>query len=216
MRSQWRARIEQERRNQLLLCRWKLSTVSVRIYLYQHIRSTYNLFSGFFIMFKQKIIDSSRVICISAFNVLYGCYSYYLPVSVSLFSIRNKSVMHWLICFSSRSFLRYSDRLMDKQAATWSNKSSSTSVRRNPIKCLWFSSLSLLFVLILLLPLRLFLPLGVHVFQYRLSLPILEIVLWTPLGGTNRQVKRLLLRGYGEIPIKIKPIGWREAKWQYR
>jgi hypothetical protein len=29
-------------------------------------------------------------------------------------------------------------------------------------------------------------------------------------------VKRLLLRGYGEIPIKIKPIGWREAKWQYR
>ena len=33
------------------------------------------------------------------------------------------------------------------------------------------------FVLILLLPLRLFLPLGVHVFQYRLSLLILEIVL---------------------------------------
>ena len=181
MRSQWRARIEQERRNQLLLCRWKLSTVSVRIYLYQHIRSTYNLFSGFFIMFKQKIIDSSQVICISAFNVLYGCYSYYLPVSVSLFSIRNKSVMHWLICFSSRSFLRYSDRLMDKQAATWSNKSSSTSVRRNPIKCLWFSSLSLFFVLILLLPLRLFLPPGVHVFQYRLSLLILEIVLYIPL-----------------------------------
>ena len=54
----------------------------------------YNLFPGFFIVFKQKIIDSSRVICISAFNVLYGCYSYYLPVSVSLFSIRNKSVMH--------------------------------------------------------------------------------------------------------------------------
>ena len=27
------------------------------------------------------------------------------------------------------------------------------------------------------------------------------------LGGTNRQVKRLLLRGYGEIPIKINPIG---------
>ena len=100
MRSQWRARIEQERRNQLLLCRWKLSTVSVRIYLYQHIRSTYNLFSSFLIVFKQKIIDSSRVICISAFNVLYGCYSYYLPVSVSLFSIRNKSVMHWWISFS--------------------------------------------------------------------------------------------------------------------
>ena len=40
------------------------------------------------------------------------------------------------ICFSNRSFLRYSDRLTDKQAAPWSNKSSSTSVRRNPIKCL--------------------------------------------------------------------------------
>ena len=158
MRSQWRACIELEWRNQLLLCRWKLSTVSVRIYLYQHIRSTYNLFS---------------------------------------------------------SFLRYSDRLIDKQAAPWSNKSSSTSVRRNPIKCLWFSSLSLFFVLILLLPLRLFLPPGIHVFQYRLSLPILEIVLWTPLGGTNRQVKRLLWRGYGEIPIKIKPIGEQDAKRQY-
>ena len=93
--------------------------------------------------------------------------------------------------------------------------SSERSVRRNPIKCLWFSSLSLFFVLILLLPLRLFLPPGVHVFQYRLSLPILEIVLWTPLGGTNRQVKRLLLRGYGEIPIKIKPIGEQDAKRQY-
>ena len=103
----------------------------------------------------------------------------------------------------------------DKQVAPWSNKSSLTSVRRNPIKCLWFSSLSLFFVLILLLPLRLFLPPGVHVFQYRLSLPILEIVLWTPLGGTNRQVKRLLLRGYGEIPIKINPIGWQDAKRQY-
>ena len=121
----------------------------------------------------------------------------------------------WLICFSSRSFLRYSDQLIDKQAAPWSNKSSSTSVRRNPIKCLWFSSLSLFFVLILLLPLRLFLPPGVHVFQYRLSLLILEIVLWTPLGGTNRQVKRLLLRGYGEIPIKINPIGEQDAKRHY-
>ena len=40
MRSQVRVRIELEWRNQLLLCRWKLSTVSVRIYLYQHIRST--------------------------------------------------------------------------------------------------------------------------------------------------------------------------------
>ena len=93
--------------------------------------------------------------------------------------------------------------------------SSERSVRRNPIKCLWFSSLSLFSVLIFLLSLRLFLPLGVHVFQYRLSLPILEIVLWTPLGGTNRQVKRLLLRGYGEIPIKINPIGEQDAKWQY-
>ena len=122
----------------------------------------------------------------------------------------------WLICFSSRSFLRYSDREIEKQVAPWSSKLSSTSVSRTATKCLWFSSLSLFFVLILLLPLLLFLPLGVHVFQYRLSLPILEIVLWTPLGGTNRQVKRLLWRGYGEIPIKIKPIDWREAKWQYR
>ena len=103
----------------------------------------------------------------------------------------------------------------DKQVAPWSNKSSLTSVRRNPIKCLWFSSLSLFSVLILLLPLRLFLPPGVHVFQYRLSIPILEIVLWTPSGGTNRRVKRLLLRGYGEIPIKINPIGWQDAKRQY-
>ena len=103
----------------------------------------------------------------------------------------------------------------DKQVAPWSNKSSLTSVRRNPIKCLWFSSLSLFFVLILLLSLRLFLPPGVHVFQYQLSLPILEIVLWTPSGGTNRRVKRLLLRGYGEIPIKINPIGWQDAKRQY-
>ena len=47
----------------------------------------YNLFPGFFIMFKQKIIDSSRVICISAFNVFYDCHSYHLPVSVPLFSI---------------------------------------------------------------------------------------------------------------------------------
>ena len=93
--------------------------------------------------------------------------------------------------------------------------SSERSVKRNPIKCLWFNSLSLFSVLILLLSLRLFLPPGIHVFQYRLSLPILEIVLWTPLGGTNRQVKRLLLRGYGEIPIKINPIGEQDAKWQY-
>ena len=44
----------------------------------------YNLFPGFFIMFKQKVIDSSRVICISAFNVFYDCHSYHLPVSVLL------------------------------------------------------------------------------------------------------------------------------------
>lgn len=93
--------------------------------------------------------------------------------------------------------------------------SSERSVRRNPIKCLWFNSLSLFSVLILLLPLRLFLPPEVLVFQYRLSLPILEIVPWTPSGGTNRQVKRLLLRGYGEIPIKINPIGEQDAKRQY-
>ena len=47
----------------------------------------YNLFPGFFIVFKQKIIDSSCVICISAFNVFYDCHSYHLPVSVLLFSI---------------------------------------------------------------------------------------------------------------------------------
>ena len=29
------------------------------------------------------------------------------------------------------------------------------------------------------------------------------------------QVKRLLLRGYGEIPIKINPIGEQDAKRQY-
>ena len=45
---------------------------------------THNRFS---IMFKQKVIDSSRVICISAFNVFYDCHSYHLPVSVPLFSI---------------------------------------------------------------------------------------------------------------------------------
>jgi hypothetical protein len=38
-------------------------------------------------MFKQKVIDSSRVISISAFNVFYDCHSYHLPVSVLLFSI---------------------------------------------------------------------------------------------------------------------------------
>ena len=46
-----------------------------------------NLFSGFLIVFKQKIIDSSRVICISAFNVFYDCHSYHLPVLVLLFSV---------------------------------------------------------------------------------------------------------------------------------
>ena len=126
-----------------------------------------------------------------------SCWHRFITVFLKVFM--NLSVER---CFSNRSFLRYSDRLIDKQAAPWSNKSSSTSVRRNPIKSLWFSSLSLFFVLILLLPLRLFLPPGVHVFQYRLSLPILEIVLWTPIGGTNRQVKCLLLRGYGETPSR--------------
>ena len=28
-------------------------------------------------------------------------------------------------------------------------------------------------------------------------------------------MKSLLLRGYGEIPIKINPIGEQDAKWQY-
>ena len=121
----------------------------------------------------------------------------------------------WLICFSSRSFLRYSDREIEKQVAPWSSKLSSTSVSRTATKCLWFNSFSLFTILIIFLPLRWFFPLGVHVFQNRLSLPILEIVLWTPLGETNRQVKRLLWRGYGEIPIKIKPIGEQDAKWQY-
>ena len=46
------------------------------------------------------------------------------------------------------------------------------------------------------------------------KVPVIIRVL-TPLGGTNRQVKRLLLRGYGEIPIKINPIGEQDAKWQY-
>ena len=32
---------------------------------------------------------------------------------------------------------------------------------------------------------------------------------------THLQVKRLLLRGYGDIPIKINPIGEQDAKWQY-
>ena len=43
------------------------------------------------------------------------------------------------------------------------------------------------------------------------------VIIWvlTPLGGTNRQVKRLLLRGHGEIPIKINPIGEQDAKRQY-
>ena len=31
----------------------------------------------------------------------------------------------------------------------------------------------------------------------------------------RKQVKRLLLRGYGEIPIKINPIGEQDAKRQY-
>ena len=46
------------------------------------------------------------------------------------------------------------------------------------------------------------------------KVPVIIRVL-TPLGGTNRQVKRLLLRGYGEIPIKINPIGEQDAKRQY-
>ena len=101
-------------------------------------------------------------------------------------NLHDGSVAWWLICFSSRSFLRYSDREIEKQAAPWSSKLSSISVSRTATKCLWFNSFSLFTVLVILLPLRWFFPLGVHVFQYRLSLPILEIVLWTPLGGTNR------------------------------
>ena len=46
------------------------------------------------------------------------------------------------------------------------------------------------------------------------KVPVIIRVL-TPLGGTNRQVKRLLFRGYGEIPIKINPIGEQDAKRQY-
>ena len=46
------------------------------------------------------------------------------------------------------------------------------------------------------------------------KVPVIIRVL-TPLGGTNRQVKRLLLRGHGEIPIKINPIGEQDAKRQY-
>jgi len=48
----------------------------------------YNLFPGFFIMFKQKVIDSSRIISISAFNVFYDCHSYHLPVSVPVNTFR--------------------------------------------------------------------------------------------------------------------------------
>ena len=70
--------------------RHRITVQSIHIKLFSQDASTgfiYNLFPGFFIMFKQKVIDSSRVICISAFNVFYDCHSYHLPVSVPLFSI---------------------------------------------------------------------------------------------------------------------------------
>ena len=51
--------------------------------MYQHIRSTYNLFSSFLIVFKQKIIDSSRVICISAFNVFYDCHYKQMVIDIA-------------------------------------------------------------------------------------------------------------------------------------
>ena len=70
--------------------RHRITVQSIHIKLFSQDASTgfiYNLFPGFFIMFKQKVIDSSRVISISAFNVFYDCHSYHLPVSVPLFSI---------------------------------------------------------------------------------------------------------------------------------
>ena len=73
-----------------LVKRHRITVQAIHIKLFSQDASSgfiYNLFPGFFIMFKQKIIDSSRVICISAFNVFYDCHSYHLPVSVLLFSI---------------------------------------------------------------------------------------------------------------------------------
>ena len=72
-----------------LVKRHRITVQPIHIKLFSQDASTgfiYNLFPGFFIMFKQKVIDSSRVICISAFNVFYDCHSYHLPVSVPLFS----------------------------------------------------------------------------------------------------------------------------------
>ena len=73
-----------------LVKRHRITVQSIHIKLFSQDASSgfiYNLFSGFFIMFKQKVINSSRVICISVFNVFYDCHSYHLPVSVPLFSI---------------------------------------------------------------------------------------------------------------------------------
>ena len=73
-----------------LVKRHRITVQPIHIKLFSQDASSgfiYNLFPGFFIMFKQKVIDSSRVICISAFNVFYDCHSYHLPVSVPLFSI---------------------------------------------------------------------------------------------------------------------------------
>ena len=70
--------------------RHRITVQSIHIKLFSQDASSgfiYYLFPGFFIMFKQKVIDSSRVISISAFNVFYDCHSYHLPVSVPLFSI---------------------------------------------------------------------------------------------------------------------------------
>ena len=74
----------------LLVKRHRITVQSIHVKLFSQDASSgfiYDLFSSFFIMFKQKIIDSSRVICISVFNVFYDCHSYHLPVSVPLFSI---------------------------------------------------------------------------------------------------------------------------------
>ena len=70
--------------------RHRITVQSIHIKFFSKDTSTgfiNNLFSGFLIVFKQKIIDSSRVICISAFNVFYDCHSYHLPVLVLLFSV---------------------------------------------------------------------------------------------------------------------------------
>ena len=68
--------------------RHRITVQSIHIKFFSHDAPTGfidNLFPGFFIVFKQKLVDGIRVICISAFNVFYDCHSYHLPVSALLF-----------------------------------------------------------------------------------------------------------------------------------